>query len=369
MANMLSYIDVEDRTDIPVCDVTARTTANKNKSDIGAIENLHTLNKSNLVNAINEISDNELAYFISKKVCVVGDSISAITTYPPNWVVAFEEIISRVGATVTNVAVDGASVAGFARDVTAIPDNCDIYIIFLGINDFQGQFPLANDNIGTYVSTIMNRINKVGVDVWYVSPIRYLGIESSTSQTNIAPANAYRCVLETLFNNAGARIISGLGAPMLNSATRNVYMTDGLHPKPEYRYILANYILKCMLSGASSFSNVDETLTFVPALLGTGNCAMYWGNNEVLMRCVISGAEFTQSNFEPVLNTLGDKVGVRGLLPDSAYFPSVLVTHNGDKFYIKNENGIISFFPFGGNGTYDLTFDLLVPLFYTNNIG
>lgn len=367
MPNMLSHIDFNEMLNIPVCDETARTTAGTNAAHIGSMNSLLTNDKDNLVNAINEVFQQDLEHFRNKSVCIIGDSISAVTTYPPNWTVPFTEAIESVNGTVTNLAVDGASISGWAIDVNMIPTDKDIYIFFLGINDFIGQWPAINGNLFNDVNTLLTRVNGVGKEVWYISPLRMLGANSmDITKDNICPANAYRYLLETAFNNGGAKVISGLGAPDLNLATMNTYMTDGLHPQPAYRHILANYILKNIANDIISFSNTTITKTSTPALTGTGNVEYTWLNNAVDITINISGAALN-ANFTPICKT-SNVAGTQGIIP-TTYFPNMIRTNSGEVMYIKHEGDTIYLLPFSGAGNYDINVNILVPIFGVNNVG
>ena len=324
--------------------------------------------ETGLARLMTKYNPSNMMDFNGKRVCIVGDSISSTTTYPPNWTVPFTELITNAGGSVTNIAVDGASIAGFANDLSAIPTGYDYYIIFLGINDAMAQFPIYGETIAGYVGDIMNRINDVGVTVWYVSPIKALGYDSiQDNANNVAPVNAYRCLLETLFNAFGAKVLSGLGAPSLNNSTKNVYMTDGLHPKPEYRYILCDYILQNIINDTMSFSNVPVSQTQKAPFTGTGTgtITFNWYNNMVQIVCNINNT--MQAGSWNYLVVTG-KQGVHGIIPDSPYFPAYVRSVEGHLYYIKNENGNIMILNTDNAGATEpsINFTLEVPLFHVN---
>jgi len=196
-------------------------------------------------------------YFKGKNITIIGDSISDNTTYPPNWTVHFTDKINKIGGSVNNIAVNGSSFASWAQtnNIEKIPNDSDIYIIFLGVNDWQGQFPfidggVSNFNLNDCMTAINNRIAS-NADVFYISPIKCF---MPTMQTNLGTLNLYRHVMEVKAINFGWRVISGDNAPLLSGKTKQMYMGDDIHPNSTYAPILAEYIFNAILSRISTIS-------------------------------------------------------------------------------------------------------------------
>ena len=203
------------------------------------------------------ISYLSVEYFKGKNITIIGDSISDNTTFPPNWTVHFTDKINKIGGNVNNISVNGSSFASWAQTNTVerIPNDSDIYIIFLGVNDWQGQFPfidgdVTNYNLTSCMTAINNRIAS-NADVFYISPIKCF---MPTMQTNLGTLNMYRHVMEVKAINFGWRVISGDNAPLLSGKTKQMYMADDIHPNSTYAPILAEYIFNAILSRISTIS-------------------------------------------------------------------------------------------------------------------
>ena len=203
------------------------------------------------------ISYLSVEYFKGKNITIIGDSISDNATYPPNWTVHFTDKINKIGGNVNNISVNGSSFASWAQanNVEKIPNDSDIYIIFLGVNDWQGQFPfidgdVTNYNLTSCMTAINNRIAS-NADVFYISPIKCF---MPSMQTNLGTLNMYRHVMEVKAINFGWRVISGDNAPLLSGKTKQMYMGDDIHPNSTYAPILAEYIFNAILSRISTIS-------------------------------------------------------------------------------------------------------------------
>lgn len=196
-------------------------------------------------------------YFKGKNITIIGDSISDNATYPPNWTVHFTDKINKIGGSVNNIAVNGSSFGSWAQtnNIKKIPNDSDIYIIFLGVNDWQGQSSFIGNDVSDYnLSSCMGAINNriaSNADVFYISPIKCF---MPTMQTNLGTLNMYSHVMEVKAINFGWRVISGDNAPLLSSKTKQMYMGDDIHPNSTYAPILAEYIFNGILSRISTIS-------------------------------------------------------------------------------------------------------------------
>lgn len=336
-----------------------------NDGDVpGSLQNQINDHDEIITNLSGRYNISNLSYFKNKKVCIIGDSITANNTNPPNWTVPFTEYITQDGvdAVVNNIASDGASITGYANDVTLIPTDQDIYIIFLGTNDAGGQFPALGEKLSDKIATIMNRIATPNHDIWYISPIHKLGVPDIFDPNHTCPINAYRVYCERVFNAFGARIISGLGAPQLNNNTKSTFMSDGIHPNTAYKDILCNYILDSILSGTNNFSNPLVNQTNATSLLGeaTSYINLYWKQDSVeLIGGIVNGALTSSWNN---LMTVTNLNNAAGLLPTDVKPNVITDISTGKKFFIQYSGGYYQILPFDGAGTYSISFDIELPL-------
>lgn len=238
-------------------------------------------------------------YFKGKNITIIGDSISDNTTYPPNWTVHFTDKINKIGGSVNNIAVNGSSFASWAQanNIEKIPNDSDIYIIFLGVNDWQGQFPfiegdVTNYNLSSCMSAINNRI-AANADVFYISPIKCF---MPTMQTKLGTLNMYRHVMEVKAINFGWRVISGDNAPLLSNKTKQMYMGDDIHPNSNYAPILAEYIFNAILSRISTISVGRLDHVRVTPSTGSGYIDMFidTASNEINIELYVVSAVLTE---------------------------------------------------------------------------
>lgn len=224
------------------------------------------------------ISALSVEYFKGKNITIIGDSISDNTTHQPNWTVHFTDKINKIGGNVNNIAQDGESFASLAKpnNIKKIPTDSDIYIIFLGVNDWQGQFPFVGANISDYnLNSCMTAINdriSANADVFYISPIKCF---MPTMLTNLGTLNMYRHTMEVKAINFGWRVISGDNAPALSNKTKQMYMGDDIHPNSTYAPILADYIFNSILTRVSTISVGKLDRVHVTPSTGSGYIDMF----------------------------------------------------------------------------------------------
>lgn len=235
-------------------------------------------NAANIQALKNRYNESSLSIFKNKSICIMGDSISDETTYNPNWVDAFTEVVTTVGATVTNASITGSSLVGWAADPTIIPQDHDIYIVALGVNDFQGQFKL--DDLRNAISAIATRIglNDSSRRGYYVSPIKMFRTQASLGNPT-TPLGAYRGTCEALFNETGFSIISGDNVPNLSLFTETTYLADKLHPASVFRYIFAYHIIDTIISGVSEhsfFKGFTKAISPIEGVASGGNVTIKW---------------------------------------------------------------------------------------------
>lgn len=238
-------------------------------------------------------------YFKGKNITIIGDSISDNTTYSPNWTVHFTDKINKIGGSVNNISVNGSSFASWAQEnnIEKIPNDSDIYIIFLGVNDWQGQYPFIDGNVSNYnLSSCMTAINNriaANADVFYISPIKCF---MPTMQTNLGTLNMYRHVMEVKAINFGWRVISGDNAPLLSDKTKQMYMGDDIHPNSTYAPILAEYIFNAILSRISTISVGRLDHVRVTPSTGSGYIDMFidTSSNEINIELYLVSAVLTE---------------------------------------------------------------------------
>lgn len=251
--------------------LSAQFTALKNYVD-GYFKNLDL--SAEIQNIFNQmIADGSLSTIIDKslftifnnrKVVILGDSYSDNSTYPPNWTTYFTSVVEGAGGTVVNQAVNGNSFGAQAlSDRLNAIERADIYVVFLGLNDYQAQWDFT---VGTYpllpsMTAVFTKLYSLNAqaDIFYISPLKFFFIESANHKSSLV---GYRYVLETMAASYGATIIGGGNAPRLCQNTKDVFIGDGVHPNTAYAPILADYILNVMRSRVSvGTSNQQNAVT------------------------------------------------------------------------------------------------------------
>lgn len=285
-------------------------------------------------NAIN------LSMFKDKSICIVGDSLSDETTQQPNWVDNFTSIVEGAGATVNNVSVSGSSVVGWGSSPANIPTGYDIYIIALGINDFQGQF--SQSAIQTAIEQIINRIDLSDPDrkAFYISPLKAFIPTFTNMYTPIA---VYRHLFETIFAKYGCQIISGGIFPNLSNLTNDVYVaTDNIHLTPTYAPIYASHVLDVMISGSSETANAYgyvKSCEIHPDLVYTqGNAYLTWEDgNHYTFTLNLFGVEATALSWLPLCKVSNDANG--GLIDNLHEY--TITSYTGTVYQYRINNGYI----------------------------
>ena len=297
----------------------------------GSLQNQIDVLGSNVTSNTNKLSV-LFSKFSGKSICILGDSISDETTYPPNWVDAFTDIAESLGATVTNASITGTSVVGVGGDVTVIPAGHDIYIIALGVNDFQGQFNISM--LRTAVANIAQRIDLTSHEAFYISPLKAF---RSAYSVCYSPLSAYRYALENLFNEMGFTIISGDNVPRLSIYTERYFLADDLHPASIFKDIYANYVIEAIISGVSTYSiakgymkacAISESLTYA-----SGSVTLTWiTGNQYTITINMAAVDLTASTWTE-LGTVGD-------LGLCQYIDATGTSYDGNVFQFKIEQSV-----------------------------
>lgn len=190
--------------------------------------------------------------FAGKRVCVIGDSISDNNTNPPNWTTYLQAAVEAVGGTFTNLSVGGYGFDSFSSITNTFPV-ADIYIIFLGINDFGRHYAWSGSNgLEAHVFAVYNAIIALNplADKYYISPLRWL--QNQTEANKIRPLILYRSYLEYLSEYFGCCIISGINCPGFSNRNGGLY-SEGIHPTAAAAPILADYIIGNICADSPSF--------------------------------------------------------------------------------------------------------------------
>ena len=183
-----------------------------------------------------------------KRILMCGDSLM----YGLGWAGGFKNCLTEKHptATITNVAVNGATISQTSQDWIALQlaSNCadkDIIIFDGGFNDLGEEIPIGDipENIGyiegattitQYFSTVLYQIRTVNpqADVFYIIPILYQG--SQVGNISTKQQNTLADSLKTIAGYYGVGIIdlrhcaTVFTITPINS-TNNPYMYDSLH--------------------------------------------------------------------------------------------------------------------------------------------
>lgn len=236
---------------------------------------------------VNSVKGGTLEKFRDKKIYVIGDSISDETTYQPNWVDYLTTVMATVNATVINASITGSSLVGWATDPSApFPTDGDVYIVALGVNDFQGQFSIYD--IRNAFATFATRLVSADTEVFYLSPIKTYGEARLTKYT---PLSAYRKMFETFATSLGMHVISGFDMTLLNVLNQTTYLADTLHPASVFAPIFCQYIVDNMCSSTSSFSPVENYRKSCELLatVNSGYVYLYWNGKDFVINYVLVG--------------------------------------------------------------------------------
>ena len=217
------------------------------------------------IEGLNDIIENAID-LQNKKICIVGDSISASDD---SWVGAFKTLCGDY-VTVDNYSQsgkqwnnsDGASDPCVADVIDDLTTPYDIFIIFCGVNDFLNSCPFGNINTDTIATTFNGAIyaahekilaNNPSAKVFIIAPTktRY-NPNPNTLDSTLA---MYRLMLYTHAIRYGWNFIDAYThAPLIDISkiTGGVvgapWLADGLHFARVYYPFFAKYILNSILA-------------------------------------------------------------------------------------------------------------------------
>lgn len=205
-----------------------------------------------------------------KKFLIIGDSISDENiTYNDKisdvWVKHFRPMVEMFGGTVTNLS---ASSRGYARSAhgdsfqsliaTTDLSKYDSIIVFGGVNDFSGGFPLSTfykpeaNSFWDAVSKSFSKLRASKKEIYIVSPLPTRHIGSSLYNVTL---EMYRKVLNSASELYGLHFINGTKiAPF----SVDGYYDDGLHPLNAYTHYIAEHIFDKILTNGEPYNEVFE---------------------------------------------------------------------------------------------------------------
>lgn len=270
----------------------------------GQISNLQSQ-----INTINSELDIVSPYekFRNKKICIIGDSISAYTTLANNWAKLLTDFMATYNCTVVNQAQDGQSFAGLANAITGgtfTVEQADYYIVFLGTNyDDSWGYTTGTYPLSPAISTVCNAIRSAAntdAKFFYVSPLKKF---MSNVNSLLNPLSVMRNVLELLMGYQGYTIISGYNIGELNAATTNRYMTDLLHPTEAFSPILFKYILDGLVSERSNITQpASEARTFSNTLSSSSNVFIKYDGLHIVIKIDANGFSPTVGDWVDICN-------------------------------------------------------------------
>lgn len=295
IATLQQQIDTINNTDLPNIDSAIQTLT----AVIGSLSDLHTANKTSIVDAINEIADTPHASvqdWSNEYVLFLGDSYLTRQNAQSKTIV--DLICTNLGITnYTNAATGGASFAG-GQIATQI-ENTDATIpytqciILQGINDARfanvissSPIPLYNTfkaALGTAITNLKAKFPQF--KTVYLGYIGSRTVDATDGQGDFESiaASTYGYMYDGM--RIGYTYLNGVE----NIMHRNLenYASDGLHPSNQGIADIANGVSNALITGS-----VETKLPLHDLLIGStavNNASAGTGNN---FRVVISNDHF-----------------------------------------------------------------------------
>lgn len=195
--------------------------------------------------------------FANKKILIIGDSISNTAQ---NWTTYFANALAPYNITLYNASKNGDSFAGQMSDnYDQVGSNYDIVILFLGVNDWQGNWSWEAGGTNSIVDATTGMISAIQANnpnarYIFVSPIPNTVSESGKD----VPLLVYTGYFQKKFSEAGFQIIAGDTIPDFNPAN-TADLSDGLHPTAQGSEKISNFLLNAIITEQSTFSPVKCT--------------------------------------------------------------------------------------------------------------
>lgn len=225
----------------------------------------------------------QLNSFKDKNILVLGDSISDVSLFPDSWVTSFTEKMQSVGASVTNVSLQGRTIAKYSESgnntlldiLPSISGQYDLIIVALGVNDYFNQLPLGyfydTSGDGTTVCSALVEFNSwitannPTAKVTWISPLK-------TKREGFLGSIILQSYIACIYANAtffGWQFIDAHSfAPLINPYVQGMsnWQSDGIHPVAAYGVHYSEWIIKNLMSGCSTYGKINYTLRIEDAL-------------------------------------------------------------------------------------------------------
>lgn len=240
---------------------------------------------ANLNNQIQEIKTEIEGDIISplkgKKILIVGDSLSIYGEADQHWTDIAVPIMEDMGATVVVNSVRGRRTANSGvsviPDLPSMPKDCDIVLIFLGINDIFGQVNLDvpgsanNETFGGALMSVIAAFKNTTTRIIWVTPLKT--VPNDGTVLHIVP-DAYRLMIQQTAYLRGIEVIDAGGyAP--NYLPSGVFTADGVHMSVAYQPVFADYIIRELMYTSHSYnSNVNVTKTYTQMTSGASGSVL-----------------------------------------------------------------------------------------------
>lgn len=292
-------------------------------------------------------------YFENKKIVILGDSISALSTVDslqPVWAALFNDFLPD-SAILTNYAQPGWTISGTvggianALNTNQYPavNDADIIIIFAGVNDYIQGLTLSGNDINSFngaLNTIYTNLRNYKGEVYFISPLKTFINPVDERSNPLQPLNMYRRLIYLKCVSNGWHYIDGYSAPLLNplvGATITKWQPDGLHPNKDYSPYLMRFIIDSIISSKqNNMFNIINILN-INSLLNTGwtisgdSFLNFKSSGECYLRLVITGGELTNISDNVVLSNI--PVHLR---PQNTSMLNCKILVTGDKYYPAN---------------------------------
>lgn len=300
-------------------------------------------------NRIGDVEDDvaevaHINYYKNKSFLILGDSLSDELYGPslPCWVATFRTLVTGSGGSVTNYSASGRSLSAVRNDniiahLSDIPaGNYTDIIVFLGVNDWASSATFTQ--ITTALDSLKNWVDQTHPDavVHFVSPVK-----CADSYNASIPIDYYRGVMCKQINRYGWYHVDAFSeAPNYNGGiTFNAdrWTLDGIHFKPAYAPLFANYMFARIKTRCSTFNANYVTDVTIGAASGFTVVCYYHSDGKVNIYCNC-GSSFTPPGIATEITTL--PAWLIPILPVSTEGYSIA---NGKKDflggYIRSDNG------------------------------
>lgn len=243
--------------------------ANANTENIGDLTELETINKTDLVSAVNEVKnsvESKSGYVTGRKFIIIGDSYGAQQT---NWIDRLITILGipndkvtkivKGGAGFTAGAAGGQFITEFNSVVTAVDTEVTDVVVCAGINDYNATEQTITAAIANFRSGVLAKCPNATI---------HIGMISWSKSHSYIPAlhmvfKAYRIACA---DNPDMHFLDGVQMAM----HRYDLFTDDIHPNGNGAFFIARCVKEALINGKVSIPFEKITLT-QSALIATSD--------------------------------------------------------------------------------------------------